>query len=202
MSLKASIIDYGLGNLTSVQNALLTLGVNAEVTRDKEALAASTHLILPGVGSFRDGMKGLAERGLVEFLKAEVIGGKNILGICLGMQLLATKGFEYGEHEGLGILPGEVVKINTEERLPHIGWNSVNITGQHRITAGLGSHPMFYFVHSYKFVPDEKDNIAGITQYGDDIVPIVEKGNIFGTQFHPEKSHDDGLMIFKNFLSI
>jgi len=202
MSLKVSIIDYGLGNLISVQNALLTLGVNAAVTSDKEALGGSTHLILPGVGSFRDGMKGLTERGLVEFLKTEVSGDKKILGICLGMQLLATKGFEYGEHEGLGILPGEVVEIDTEERLPHIGWNSVTLADECRITAGLSANAMFYFVHSYKFVPDEKDIIVGITQYGDDIVSIVEKGNVFGTQFHPEKSHDEGLVIFKNFLSI
>ncbi|MEK7194238.1 MAG: imidazole glycerol phosphate synthase subunit HisH [Patescibacteria group bacterium] len=203
MPTQVVIVDYGLGNLTSVKNALLMVGVEALITRDPTDISDASHLILPGVGSFGQGMRGLKERGLVEVLQKEVLENhKKILGICLGMQLLATKGFEFGENEGLGFLSGEVVKINTAERLPHMGWNNVSLVGEHRITEGLETNPQFYFVHSFHFKPEDRSIVAGVAEYGEPIVSIIEKGNIFGTQFHPEKSHDAGLKILKNFLNL
>ena len=206
METSVAIVDYGVGNLTSVQNALGTLGVKTLVTNDQAALHAATHLILPGVGSFKEGMEGLEKRGLISLLKKEVLENKKkILGICLGMQLFAEKGFEYGEQSGLGIIPGSVVKIDTSVsklRLPHIGWNTVTkMDGQFQLLGGLPDEPIFYFVHSYKFVPKEKESIVGISEYGEEIVSMVEKENVFGTQFHPEKSHTDGLQVLKNFVT-
>ena len=206
MNLSVAIIDYGVGNLTSVRNALLAINTEAIITADQRELAGATHLILPGVGSFKEGMEGLEKRGLIPFLQKEVLENKKkILGICLGMQLLAEKGFEYGEQSGLGIIPGDVIKIDTtvsKLRLPHIGWNTVKKQpGPFRLTADLAPEPIFYFVHSYKFIPKEKEIIAGISEYGEEIVSMMEKGNVFGTQFHPEKSHTDGLQILKNFIA-
>lgn len=205
MEKSVAIIDYGVGNLTSVRNALLMLDVDAKITDDQKELAAATHLILPGVGSFKEGMEGLKKRGLTSFLQEQVLERKKkILGICLGMQLLAEKGFEHGEEEGLKILSGSVVKIDTsisKVRLPHIGWNTVEKQGgSFRILTDLPDEPIFYFVHSYKFVPEEKSIIAGVVEYGEKVVAMVEKENIFGVQFHPEKSHMDGLQILKIFL--
>lgn len=202
MSRKAVIIDYGLGNLTSVKNAINMIGSDAAVTSDPKLIAEASHIILPGVGSFGEGMKGLRERNLIDVLKTEVLEkNKKILGICLGMQLFAAKGFEFGEHDGMGFIEGEVVKINTAERLPHMGWNQVDILGKHQITRQLNPAPIFYFVHSFHLKPRDKRIIVGVADYGEEVASIVEKGNIYGTQFHPEKSHDAGLQIFKNFLN-
>lgn len=176
------------------------------ITSDPETIAAATHLILPGVGSFGEGMRGLTGRGLVPLLQSEVIGKqKPILGICLGMQLLASEGFEHGYHAGLGFVPGSVRRIDTSQsklRLPHIGWNDVCVTGAHPIAQGFTQTPIFYFVHSYCFLPSDRGVIAGVAEYGTEIVALLESGNICGAQFHPEKSHDDGLRIFRNFLAL
>lgn len=202
---RVCIIDYGVGNLTSVKNAIVQLGIDASISREKSDVESATHLILPGVGSFGEGMKGLHAYGLVEILRKEVLErAKPILGICLGMQLFATTGHEYGVHEGLGFISGTVEMMRAKEyglRLPHIGWNDVTLTGGHLLTQGYDRRPVFYFLHSFHFIPTEKEVIAGVCEYGESVVSIVEYKNIFGTQFHPEKSHDDGLLIFKNFLA-
>jgi glutamine amidotransferase len=201
-----AIIDYGVGNLTSVKNAVARLNVPVAVTSDPREIADATHLILPGVGSFEEGMRGLTTRGLVPVLRDEVLTKrKPILGICLGMQLLASEGFEHGKHEGLGFVPGVVPKIDTSRsgyRLPHIGWNDVRITGAHAITRGFTHTPVFYFVHSYHVVPDDPGVVAGVCDYGHEIAALLQAGTICGAQFHPEKSHDDGLQVFRNFLEI
>lgn len=198
------IIDYGIGNLTSVKNAFALLGIDAIVSGDAEIIRKASHLILPGVGAFGEGMKNLRERNLVSVLNNEVMQKKKrILGICLGMQMFASKGFEYGEHDGLGFVTGEVVKLNVSEelRLPHIGWNNVSISKKHQLTKTFDHEPIFYFVHSYHLVPEDPSIIAGTASYGKEFVAIIEKGNIFGAQFHPEKSHSDGLQILKNFVT-
>jgi glutamine amidotransferase len=158
------------------------------------------------VGSFKEGMKGLHDRNLIPLIRMEVLKKKKpLLGICLGMQLLASEGFEYGHHEGLGFIPGKVVEVDVTQshlRLPHIGWNDVRIVGDHLVACNFTIPPVFYFVHSFQFVPQDASVIAGVTDYGGDIVAILQSGNICGVQFHPEKSHEDGLKIFKNFLTL
>jgi glutamine amidotransferase len=200
------IIDYGLGNVSSVLNALNLLGIKPIVSADPEKIKKATYLILIGVGSFGDGMKNLEERNLVNLIRDEVLNKKKkILGICLGMQLFAEKGYEHGEWEGLGLISGSVVKIdnlNSKLRLPHVGWNNTKIIRESKLTEGFKEDPIFYFVHSYHFVPEDPKVIVGVSQYGHDIVALIENGNIFGAQFHPEKSHKDGLNILKNFLNI
>ncbi len=200
------ILNYGLGNLSSISHALTSLGVAHEILTSPNALTRVSHIILPGVGSFKEGMAGLERAGFIEPLRqAVLIGKKPLLGICLGMQLLADVGLEHGEHAGLSFLAGRVERIPAEVHklpLPHIGWNSVHFSEGKRITRGLTQDTDFYFVHSYHFLPTEEEVIAGVTEYGIQIAAIVEKGNIFGTQFHPEKSGEEGLKILKNFSEI
>ncbi len=200
------IIDSGVGNHTSVKNAFGLLGIQVTITSDAEILAAATHLVLPGVGSFQEGMEGLQKRNLPDVLRSIVLEKHTpILGICLGMQLLASEGFEHGHFQGLGLIPGKVIELETASkglRLPHIGWNDVHVSASHRITQGFAHDPIFYFVHSYHVVPEDPAVIAGTCDYGVNFAAIVEKGNIFGAQFHPEKSHSDGMQILKNFLTI
>lgn len=197
------IIDYGVGNHRSVFNALALLGVSSEVTDNHSKIRNASHIILPGVGSFGKGMQGLHSRGLVGVLQEEVLQKeKPILGICLGMQLLASEGFEYGHFEGLNFIEGQVEKIETNLRLPHIGWNDIQLCGNHSISSGFDHDPIVYFVHSFHFLPKDKSVIAGISDYGAEVTAMIEKGNVYGVQFHPEKSHDDGMYIFKNFLGV
>ncbi|MDO8468832.1 MAG: imidazole glycerol phosphate synthase subunit HisH [Candidatus Peribacter sp.] len=206
MSPSVAIIDYGVGNLTSVANAVSRLQVEVRISADPLELKNATHIILPGVGSFGEGMKGLAERGFIPALQEEVRTKKKpLLGICLGMQLLATEGFEHGHHQGLGFIPGSVRMIDTTQsglRLPHIGWNDVAVSDRHPIARGFTHMPIFYFVHSFHLVPEQADVIAGTCEYGERIVALVQSANVCGAQFHPEKSHDDGLRIFQNFLAL
>lgn len=203
--LSVCIIDYGLGNIASIKNAFNLLEVNVTVTDKPEVIKKSSHLVLPGVGSFGEGMNNLKKKLLVPVLRDEILKNKKkVLGICLGMQLLATEGFEHGEHKGLNLIPGKVIKIDTSAsrlKLPQIGWNDVQLTGKHKITKGFTKTPIFYFVHSFHFVPKDKVTIAGVCDYGESVVAILEKDNITGVQFHPEKSHIDGLKILKNFLN-
>ena len=200
------IINYGLGNLSSVGNAFTALGIEYVITDTPEMLGSSTHIVLPGVGSFKEGMNGLKRGGWIEPLHKQVLQQrKPFLGICLGMQLLADKGFENGECAGLAFISGRVEKIPVMEHhlpLPHIGWNSVQVEQSKRIVQGLPVAPDFYFVHSYRLVPIDSSVIAGTAEYGVPITAIVEKDNIFGTQFHPEKSAEAGLKILKNFSEI
>jgi glutamine amidotransferase len=200
------IINYGVGNITSVMNALRRLNVSVTVSDTPSDIHEATHLIFPGVGSFQEGMHGIRERGLIPVLQEAVIDRrKPILGICLGMQLFASVGQEYGSCDGLGFLPGVVRMIDTsqsQQRLPHIGWNDVQIRGGHAMTEGFSTTPVFYFVHSYQFIPEDQSIIAGTCQYGEAVTALIQKDNICGAQFHPEKSNEDGLQIFRNFLTL
>lgn len=198
------IIDAGVGNHQSVVNALSLLDVSATISSDPETIHNATHLILPGVGSFEEGMEGIRSRNLLPVLQSEVMEQKKpILGICLGMQLFASEGFEHGHFQGLGFIPGKVQMIEAGDlHLPHIGWNNVAIKGDHPITNGFTTEPIFYFVHSYALVPENPSIVAGTCEYGTEFLAMLGQGNIFGAQFHPEKSHTDGLQIFKNFLGL
>ena len=197
-----AIVDYGMGNVKSVLNALKLIGVPATLTADPHDLERSTHLILPGVGAFPDGMQALSERGLIPLLSREIQEKrKPFLGICLGMQLLADHGEEGGSTQGLGWIAGKVRRLRVgSERLPHIGWNNVAF-GENPLLSNI-TDPTFYFVHSYVFVPAERHAVIGTCEYGETFAAILQQGNVFGTQFHPEKSQKSGLALLKNFASL
>lgn len=199
------IIDYGMGNLFSVENALQSLGAKVKISNQEQDIVNAERLILPGVGAFPDGMNNLQKLGLREVLNREVLEkGKPILGICLGMQLFATTGEEYRLTEGLDWIPGRVRKFIISDpnlRIPHIGWNDVAPAENSPLFKGISS-PIFYFVHSYHLVPQDHQTIAATCFYGEKFGAAFQRGNIFGTQFHPEKSQKSGLTLLKNFLSI
>lgn len=203
--MQVAIIDYGMGNIGSVRNALHALGFKGMITNKQDEIAQATHLILPGVGAFGDGMNNLYERGLVDVLTREVMERKKpALGICLGMQLLAEVGEEGGEHVGLGWVKGRVRRFQVDERafrIPHVGWNDVVTCSGSTLFAGIGS-PTFYFVHSYFLVPENSDIVAGTCDYGETFAASIEQQNVYGVQFHPEKSQTSGLTLLKNFLSV
>ncbi len=212
-----AVVDYGSGNLQSVLNACEAVGSEAVRTDKAEDLRKADGIILPGVGAFGDGMRNLKEKGLIEVLTEEVMGKKKpYLGICLGLQFLAERGLEHGEpvrpghpggHQGFGWIKGTVELMKPKSldfKVPHMGWNSVKITKQSPLLEGLQESPVFYFVHSYHFVPDssERNAVIGVAEYGMDVTAIVQKENLFGVQFHPEKSQAAGLMILKNFFNL
>ena len=198
-----AIINYGLGNLSSVKNALDVLGVDAKVTDDIKEIRKADKIILPGVGAFGYGMENLRKLGLVEVLQKEVVENKKpFLGICLGMQLICKKSYEEGEFEGLGWVDAEVIRFNDNGGrllVPHVGWNSVECDLNCPILFGGASEQTFYFVHSY--YPDVKDQgiVMGWCDYGVKFPAILQKNNIFAAQFHPEKSQTEGLEILKKF---
>lgn len=205
MTIRVGVIDYSISNLASVLNALRHIGVEAERVRDGQRIDQFTHLVLPGVGSFATGMANLRDYDLVEPLRAAAARGTPLLGMCLGMQLLAEEGEEYGPTAGLGLLPGRIVRIETggsELRLPHVGWNDVTPRGKSRLLAGLPTTSNFYFVHSYAYLAADADYVTGVTDYAGPQVALVEQGNLFGAQFHPEKSQKHGLQLLKNFVAV
>ena len=201
-----AIVDYGAGNLSSVRNALDYLNLNVIVIQNVAQFKEATHLILPGVGPFASAMRKLEERNLIEVLKEQVLAKrKPFLGICVGMQILASIGHEFGEHSGLGFIRGASNKIDAESyhlQLPHIGWNELNILSSSPLFAHMSNTPIFYFVHSYHLLPEERDVVVATCEYGTEVIAAIEKGNIYGVQFHPEKSQHDGLQLLKNFASI
>ncbi len=197
-----TIIDYGAGNLLSVANALSFLGEKSEVESDADAVARADKLILPGVGAFGECMKALRERSLDGAIKDAVKKGTPLLGICLGLQMLFDRSYEFGEHEGLGLLPGEVTKLHPEGRpLPHIAWTSIDVRGG-RLLSGVKSGEYFYFVHSYCVHAADVRDEAAVAEYGETFTAVAERDNVFGVQFHPEKSGARGLDILKNFIGI
>ena len=205
MSSSLAIIDYGVGNLRSVANALAAVGCEATVTSQPEDLRAADRIILPGVGAFGDCMANLRKAGWIEVLEEEVRHkGKPFLGLCVGMQMLATTGKEQGTYEGLNWVPGVVERITSRDptvRVPHIGWNDVRFTARDGLYKGSGDTQTFYFVHSYVFHPNDPSVASGFCSYGEEFVASLEVGNIYATQFHPEKSQKAGLGVLKNFLA-
>ena len=202
------MIDYGIGNLHSVIKALRHEGAEVTVSGDPKDVAAAERVVLPGVGAFADGMKGLAARGLVEPLRDYAASGRPLLGICLGMQLLMGESDEFGRHEGLGIVPGRVVEIRREAgfKVPQIGWNRIfppnGVGWGGTLLDALDPGAMVYFVHSYTAVPErEDDRLADSIYAGQRISAAVHRGNVWGCQFHPEKSGSAGLTIVRRFLA-
>ncbi len=201
MEKKIAVIDYGMGNLKNVKNAFNFLGYSAKITNDFEDIKNATHLVLPGVGGFKDAMATLKRKDLVNPIKDAIIEGKKFLGICLGMQLLFETSEEFGYSEGLGIFKGKVVKFdeNAVNLIPHIGWNDVEILKPLEEFKGIEDKSFFYFLHSYYCVPEE-DIAAAVCDYYGKFTACVKKDNIFACQFHPEKSHKEGLALLKNFI--
>ena len=198
------IIDYGMGNLRSVQKGFEKVGHEATVTSDPRELERATKIVLPGVGAFGDAMAELRRRHLVEPIRQAVASSKPFLGICLGLQLLFDVGYEGGTHEGLGILPGEVVRFDlpAEYKVPHMGWNQLEIRREAPLLAGLSSGVHCYFVHSYYVVPKDPGVIATETNYGRPFCSMVWRDNLMATQFRPEKSQRDGLKMLANFAAL
>ena len=200
-----AIIDYGVGNLFSLCSSFAAIGEAAFVSSDPEVLAKADRLVLPGVGAFGDAAEKLRGSGLDAFVKAQALSGKPLLGICLGMQMLFERSHEYGVHDGLGLLPGEVVpmegKLPEALKIPHMGWNALNKTKDSRLLARIQEGDYVYFVHSF-YAEGCGDALAATAEYGIDITAAVERGNIFGCQFHPEKSGPVGLAILKGFCEV
>ncbi len=200
-----AIVDYGMCNLDSVARAVSECGGAPVVTADPKAVASAERVILPGVGAFGLGMAHLRERGLEAPLREAALERKApFLGICLGMQMLAARGEEHGGAEGLGWLDADAVLIKPAagERLPHIGWNEVRPVRESPLFAGIASGTDFYFVHSYAVRPKDASTILATAPYGDGVCAAVQKGNVYGVQFHPEKSQKAGFALLRNFLSI
>lgn len=211
--MKLIVIDYGLCNLYSVYNALKYLGFKSVVSSNPEDLKDADSVILPGVGAFEDGMKGLRTKGFIEAISRYVNTGKPLLGICLGMELLMTKSYEFGEHAGLDLIKGEVVPFENQcvngkwnFKIPHIGWNELHQAdyGWHETPlADLKEGTEVYFVHSFYVKPSDRRNVLAETEYGGGkFCSVVSRENIFGCQFHPEKSSRDGLKILNNFVNL
>ena len=198
------IIDYNMGNLASVYNACHLLDKKATIIKDPNELKNFDRIILPGVGAFKDAIKNLNDTGMYDAIHEFSKSGKPMIGICLGMQLLFESSQEFGHTEGLGLIDGHVIKFDKTKmhediKIPHMGWNTI-VNKEHALFEGL-KNPYLYFVHSYHAVTNEK-NVIGKTTYGYDFVSAVNKDNIYGFQPHPEKSHDNGLRILKNFTNI
>jgi glutamine amidotransferase len=198
-----AIVDYGMGNLKSVANAFEALGRRCAVTADPGDLRKADAIVLPGVGAFGDGIANLNSAGLVPVLAEEVVTkGKPFLGICLGMQLLATAGEEFGSHSGLGWIGGCVRRLQPRKahcKVPHMGWNSVKFDQNDPLYSGLENEPVFYFVHSYHFEAQDKNVISATCWHGQEIVASLHRDNIFAVQYHPEKSQRAGLRVIENF---
>ena len=200
------IIDYGVGNLFSLQSSLAAIGQKAVVSSNPEILGKADHILLPGVGAFEDAVQKLRASGMDQMVYEAVKAGKPLMGICLGMQMLFEKSFEYGEHTGLGLLKGEVVSMEgylpEYLKIPHMGWNALKITRpEGKLFAGIKQGDYVYFVHSY-FASGCEDSLAAITEYGKPLTAAVEKDNVFGCQFHPEKSGEVGLDILRGFCAV
>lgn len=200
-----AIIDYGVGNLFSLQSSLEKVGAETVVTSDKAVIDKADKIILPGVGAFEDAAKKLKETGLDEVVKAQAKKGKPLMGICLGMQMLFERSYEYGCHEGLGLLKGSVVPlqgyIDDRLKIPHIGWNALHFTRENPLLKYCKEGDCVYFVHSY-YASDCKDCVIATAEYGKEVTAAVADGNVMGCQFHPEKSGEVGLRILRAFCEL
>jgi len=195
------IIDYGMGNLRSVQKAFEKLGFAAQICADPAQVAAADRLVLPGVGAFRDAIHELNRLGFPDPIRDFVASGKPFLGICLGLQLLFDVSYEDGEFEGLGIVPGKVVRFDSQPglKIPHMGWNALSVTKPCSLFDDIPVDSQVYFVHSYHVVPTDRSVVAATSNHGGDFVAAISRDNLFATQFHPEKSQRVGLKLLENF---
>ncbi len=200
-----AIVDYGVGNLFSLKSSFAAIGADIIVTDNADELRRAERIILPGVGAFEDAAKKLRESGLADLLKELAAEGKPLMGICLGMQMLFDKSFEYGEHEGLGLIPGNVRPIADvipcDLKIPHIGWNALKFNGQSDLFKYINEGDHVYFVHSY-YATDCDESVIATAEYGADLTAAVAHGNVFGCQFHPEKSGEVGLNILRAFCEL
>lgn len=204
-----AIIDYGSGNLRSVAKAFEYVSAGSQdvrVTSDPAALAGASHIVLPGVGAFADCMNGLkALPGMLAALETQILQNKKpFLGVCVGMQMLFERGHEHGMHSGLGWLKGEVVALSPNDKslkIPHMGWNELQINGEHKLLSGIKSGDHAYFVHSYHAKCADASDVLATVEYGQTVTAVVGRGHIMGTQFHPEKSQETGLRLLKNFIA-
>ena len=199
-----AVIDYGMGNLRSVLNAFSLIGADARLVGSPVGLDEAERIVIPGVGAFPDAMKALDERGFTDALPGLGASGRPVLGICLGMQLLASQSSEYGNHAGLDLIPGsvELMEPGPGLRIPHVGWNDLTVTRPGPLLDGWDAEVTCYFVHSYEFRPDDSSSVIATTVYGSPVTACVQRDNVFGAQFHPEKSAGDGLRLLRNFLSV
>ncbi len=197
-----AIIDYGVGNLRSVENAFTSQGIPAVVSSDEAVLRKAERLVLPGVGAFKACMRGLEERGFDQLVCEAAHQGKPVLGLCVGLQMFFDEGHEFGVHRGLGLLPGRVVRFAEDLRVPHVGWNQVSLRRQHPVFRDLADDSFFYFVHSYYVEAREPTDVLGETEYGLRYASICGKENLIGVQFHPEKSQATGLKLLRNFAEL
>ncbi len=193
-----AVVDYNVGNLMSVNNGMKYLGFSTKVTADPKELELADAIILPGVGAFPDAAQKLRQSGMLEEIRRQS-GKKPVLGICLGMQLLFEKGYEVREADGLGLVPGTVELIQTDYKLPHIGWNSLKFGTPSPLFQGVDEGSYVYFVHSFCGHAENPAHVIATTDYGTEVTAAVQNGNVFGTQFHPEKSGDIGLQMLRNF---
>lgn len=197
------IIDYGMGNLRSVENALAHVGGRSLISGDPEIIRNADRLILPGVGAFGDAMANLKQRDLDNAIRHAIDKGTPLLGLCLGLQLLFTRSEEFGDHEGLNLIPGSVLKIDEPGlRVPHIGWNQIEGERPNPLLDGIPEGSYFYFVHSFYVKPDNQEYTLRWTSYGNRFCSIACRGKVWGAQFHPEKSQDAGKRLLRNFLKI
>ncbi len=194
-----AIVDYGMGNLRSVEKGFKKVGVEAKVTSSVREIDDASGVVLPGVGAFRDCIKNLTDLSLTGAIARAIQKGKPYLGICLGLQVLFSESEEFGRCSGLDILRGKVVRFQIREKVPHMGWNTVSIVRRPPIFSGIPDNSYFYFVHSFYVVPDDEAVAAGTTDYGVSFTSMIWKDNVFATQFHPEKSQATGLKILAGF---
>ena len=199
-----TIVDYGMGNLRSVQKAFQKLGIEAVISQSPTEIVQAEKLVLPGVGAFRDAIRELMAKDLAAPVKDHIASGKPFLGICLGLQLLFDVSYEDGEWEGLGVVPGEVQRLKDfpELKIPHMGWNSLQIQGEPSVLKDIPNGSHFYFVHSYHVVPKAESVVAARTTHGQSFVSVIAQDNLFATQFHPEKSQRWGLKLLTNFAEL
>lgn len=203
--MKIAIIDYDIGNLRSVEKAFTSQGLPAEVTKDETSIRQADKLVLLGVGAFGYAMDNLRKYGFDRLIHEAANAGKPIIGLCVGLQMLFDEGHEFGVHQGLGLLPGKVIKFPADVRVPHVGWNQVEYqqaTAPHPLFRGLPDQSFYYFVHSYYAEPKDEGCILGVTDYGLKYASICGRRNVFGVQFHPEKSQAAGLQLLKNFAEL
>ncbi len=204
MSVEVCILDYGSGNVRSVYNLLKQLCSNVKISNDPQDIESATHFILPGVGAFGPSMEKIKAKIPLDIVEEMVLEKKKpFLGICVGMQVLADKGYEFGEFDGLGWIQGNVTKVQVKERtLPHIGWNNISIKKEDPILQDITDNMDFYYVHSYVFKDFSEEILLATSEYDDEITAMIKKDNVYGVQFHPEKSQSTGKLLISNFLKL